>query len=981
MLSLKLYVADQDGVLTQVDLFKDESVTLTQSIQDVRDIEKVFTDFSKTFSVPASKVNNKVFQHFYNYNIEGFDARVKRDSELFLNDELFRKGKIKLEGATTKENKAHTYKITFFGSTVNLKDILGEDKISALEFLNNFTFDYTDANIKTYMSNGLDVTVDDVIYEDALLFPLITHTKRLIYDSTSGSAFKKTEIQNNIAYVSSQNPVEYGLEISELKPAFRVDIIIKAIERQYGLNFTKDFFNAGNIAYYNLYLWLHHKTGGLFVDDESSSVFGNFVQDNGNGNNITISRSSFRTPNNGANRQNRKKQRTLNLSIVPSNTTPKFNILLKKDGIVYEEYKDQQVNAANNTEWHEWGIEIDEGVYTIEVECNTAVTFALRGGVKRKGIGVVEDHWTGSATTIVGNNINASSKLPNIKIIDFITGLFKLYNLTAFQNSAGDIEVKTLDSFYESSKTIWDVTKNIDKTEQTIDSVLPFKQISFEYKGTKTFLAANYNEREYKKWGSANESPKEKVDGQVYTVQNPFEHMMFERLIDQNNSSPNLTNIQYGWSADIKQEPTLGEPLLFYPVLNTGTTIGIIDSTSSVSSKSSYYVPSNSSLLTDSVNINYAAEGNEYAGTTFLKTLFDQYYKKYITEVFDSGRRLTTTKAYLPINVTKNMTLADKFRISDRLYKINKIVTNFESNLSTLELINTNTNLGDLIIVDTQIKQKYDNIAKCIRVDSDLILADSIIEKADMGCGDVLDGKILDNPSSNNSSDVLNPNAPDPQDSSGDVIVTPPTFQKVGDNILNTSGTSYTINPTWSITELGKIDQTKNIDDYGFIFSTNKSSLFGTDLETIKANANNTVIDYPTNGFNNKPVTPYLAKLTGYALTYGTEYYYIFYARTNTNTNYALADAISDIQIVSPQGYCDGDYYSNVGLLIGDKPTTLTYLTKEGLTKTLNALQFSQVGIGDCICLDSITSTQPFTFFDPYNEQKKCSNTTSRNQV
>ena len=64
MLALKLYVADQDGVLTQVDLFKDESVTLTQSIQDVRDIEKVFTDFSQTFSVPASKLNNKVFQHF-----------------------------------------------------------------------------------------------------------------------------------------------------------------------------------------------------------------------------------------------------------------------------------------------------------------------------------------------------------------------------------------------------------------------------------------------------------------------------------------------------------------------------------------------------------------------------------------------------------------------------------------------------------------------------------------------------------------------------------------------------------------------------------------------------------------------------------------------------------------------------------------------------------------------------------------------------
>ena len=95
-----IYIGD-----SQVDLFADESVSLTRAIQDVRDIEKIFTDFTKTFSVPASRTNNKVFKHFHNYNIVGFDARIKRDAELFLNDEPFKKGKIKLEGATTKNNK------------------------------------------------------------------------------------------------------------------------------------------------------------------------------------------------------------------------------------------------------------------------------------------------------------------------------------------------------------------------------------------------------------------------------------------------------------------------------------------------------------------------------------------------------------------------------------------------------------------------------------------------------------------------------------------------------------------------------------------------------------------------------------------------------------------------------------------------------------------------------------------------------------
>ena len=60
-------------------MFNDETITLTSKIQDVRDISKVFTDFSQTFTIPASKENNKIFQHWYNYNIDnGFDNRIQK---------------------------------------------------------------------------------------------------------------------------------------------------------------------------------------------------------------------------------------------------------------------------------------------------------------------------------------------------------------------------------------------------------------------------------------------------------------------------------------------------------------------------------------------------------------------------------------------------------------------------------------------------------------------------------------------------------------------------------------------------------------------------------------------------------------------------------------------------------------------------------------------------------------------------------------
>jgi len=121
MQNIELYIEGQ-----RLDLFNDESVSLTQTIKNARDVAKVFTSFTQTFNVPASKTNNKIFKHFYNFDIvDGFDARIKVAGTIELNSFPFKDGKIKLEGVSLKENQAHSYKITFFGKAVNLKDLVG----------------------------------------------------------------------------------------------------------------------------------------------------------------------------------------------------------------------------------------------------------------------------------------------------------------------------------------------------------------------------------------------------------------------------------------------------------------------------------------------------------------------------------------------------------------------------------------------------------------------------------------------------------------------------------------------------------------------------------------------------------------------------------------------------------------------------------------------------------------------------------------
>ena len=136
MSAYQLYINDQ-----RVEIFDDESVSLTQTIQDVRDISKVFTDFSKPFRLPASKENNKIFKHYYRFNIAtgtSFDARKKVSARIELNTIPFREGKLRLDGVDIENNKPKAYKVTFFGNTVTLKDVFKDDEINTLNWLNNF---------------------------------------------------------------------------------------------------------------------------------------------------------------------------------------------------------------------------------------------------------------------------------------------------------------------------------------------------------------------------------------------------------------------------------------------------------------------------------------------------------------------------------------------------------------------------------------------------------------------------------------------------------------------------------------------------------------------------------------------------------------------------------------------------------------------------------------------------------------------------
>ena len=687
MLALQIYI---NGL--RADTFKDESVSITQSIQNVRDVGKIFTDFTQSFNLPASKNNNKIFKHFYNFNIDGgFDARTKVTTKLELNFLEFKTGVLQLNGVKMKNNQANSYNVTFFGNTINLKTLIAEDKLDVLD-LSAFDHTYSKTEVKSALSSNTHIGSGAVVY------PLIQALgNRYVFNSDSSDTGAY-----NVAYRNSGNGSQNtGVNYQDLKPAIRLQEVIDAIEARYNITFSSDFFNNSE-PFASLYLWLSRNKGRIGTNTEGEQVLtklvGNWQLSGSNNFAFNLSNTTWSVNINSADNI----IYAANLSIVPSDVT-----------VVYSMYAIDNVSgirlaeAANVSGSNPLSFTLDENTtanYEIQwiVESTSALTFTPTLELTAIDIlnagGGTNNYVVNGGTNDTLGFVYINQNVPDLKIIDLLTGLFQTFNLTAFINDQNIIEVKTLDSFY-SLGTSYNITSSVEINNSDINMALPYNDIQFKFQEPDSFLAINFNRINNQVFGDLLSPPSRDTSidvGTKYTIELPFAKMVYERLSDQNTSS-SLTNkqseIQWGWSANEDQESDLTKPLLFY---NVNQTISSADSKLSfkdgvsatqASGLTTFNRPSNVNL-NSSQTINFGSELDEYTGTINTQSLFNNYYSTYISDVFNIKRRITKVKAYLPLSILLNYNLNDKFIINDISYKINTVKTNMLTGESNLELLN-----------------------------------------------------------------------------------------------------------------------------------------------------------------------------------------------------------------------------------------------------------------------------------------------------
>jgi len=107
---------------TQVPLKDSLNPSLTFSVADISQPDKRKSTYSKTVTIPNSKVANKLFGAVYDINLTdgSFDTSKKIDMYYLVDGMLIMEGYAQLKNISTTDNNDIDYNIVLFGNTANL---------------------------------------------------------------------------------------------------------------------------------------------------------------------------------------------------------------------------------------------------------------------------------------------------------------------------------------------------------------------------------------------------------------------------------------------------------------------------------------------------------------------------------------------------------------------------------------------------------------------------------------------------------------------------------------------------------------------------------------------------------------------------------------------------------------------------------------------------------------------------------------------
>jgi hypothetical protein len=650
----------------RIELFNDEQIQVTSSIQNVQDISKTYTDFSQGFTVPASDVNNAYFEHWYNSDIDfTTDNNLRKDAFIEIDLSTFRKGKVQLDGASLSNGKPSSYKLTFYGEGVTLKDTFGEDLLSDLDYT-EYAHPFTSAEVLTRITNTTNTY--DVKY------PLITSNRIWEYQSVPPNV----PLPNWLVSTLTQNDIHTNsgaINKNELFPAFRVARIFDLIAAKYGITFTGAFLQDERFT--NLFLWYKGKESlvqySLAYDLTAvtiTPIFTNYDLTN-----------TYTSATNTIQVQELAGVITHRLvyEVTATTTSANYSIDIYQNGNLYNTITGFGAGIYTlDTITQSTGLDVTytfnirtEGANIIDSELRYEVDYITAGSVNTDYLSVVYDHLN------VSLSINLAANAPIMKIADFFTGILKTFNMTTYSTKDGEYWVEPLDDWYSKGAVV-DVSEYVDVTTIDHERMPLYKKIAFKYQDSECFLNKNFSQTYSKAYGDT--TYQYNYDGGEFTIELPFENLLQQKFTS--------TDLQVGYSLNGEFAPYVPKPVLLYQYTNKTCDFKYSNDGGGHTTVTSY-TPFGQDLIYNNTDytLNFAPETSTLLDLPIQNTLFANYYFSYLYNLYNLKQRLVNIKAKLPVSLLTRLQLNDRLIIRDRRYIINEIKTNLTTGDADLQLI------------------------------------------------------------------------------------------------------------------------------------------------------------------------------------------------------------------------------------------------------------------------------------------------------
>jgi len=690
------------------DLYEDEDIPLSLSVDDFKNVAEKVQSYSKAFNLPATKRNNRIFDQIFEITRSDdgviFNPYKKTQCVLKQDGFILFEGYLRLLDVTDKEGEI-SYNVNLYSDVVALADVLKDRAFRDLDFT-ELQHDYNRTQIEVSWndapSSGITYTNPSTSgFRDAnstVKYPFVDWNHQFIVGGSSNSG--------NSATVG--NP-----ELTQLEQAFRPFINIKyLIDRIFEETpFTYESALFDTTEFKKLYMDFNWGA-------DNNPITGAGTNSGGTGKltNLTTSFTNMGLQNQGG----------LTLPVGWSSSLNKLTSSLANEGYVIN-YNLSYSGVSGDTIDRQWvhkdasgntlnvfnasTITLPSGVTTysyvgsfsvllqptetLQLEAKTTDTtsssfqFASSGSVTFSGYFVS-----------ITSNLILQTLRGELGQWEFLKGLLTMFNLVTLpdEDNPNNIKIEPYaDVFLNNTATPLDWTEKIDVSEMKLEpltdlnkkTILKFVEDDDDYAFTNYKNLIGGHLYGSKKYDAGNEF--NILVGEDEIVAEPFAATVVKPLMSQFPDF--ITPAIYSYNADDgTSEGFDNSPRIMYNngVKHTGASY-YIPAQNGVTSDNEYFFLQFSHLtdvptVVGSKDFNFGECQILGSITPTTNNLFNLYWLPYYSELYNPNTRIMTIKVNLTPADINTFKFNDTVFLKNRTFRVNKI--DYKPNdLATVEFI------------------------------------------------------------------------------------------------------------------------------------------------------------------------------------------------------------------------------------------------------------------------------------------------------